>query len=244
MIKYINIDRIDGILVAVLILALWAILAIQMKVIPTINIGWEAETAKSVNDVFLNLSYSYIAALIFYGLTTRLTAYRRKKKLLPVIQKRVEQIGRLGIYYILLKFSRGSGYGADYKSSENTAKVLESKNWLDYMPFFQKAYRVNMTYLELVSVEGKKIKERVSDLIDKYKDEMTTEQITLLKDIPNMYLFRLVDLFCAIPNNTIDKGNNPFIEEFCKLHDKYLEVERAFGISVNQQSGINFTIRS
>ena len=64
------------------------------------------------------------------------------------------------------------------------------------------------------------------------------------EDIPNMYLFRLVDLFCAIPNNTIDKGNNPFIEEFCKLHDKYLEVERAFGISVNQQSGINFTIRS
>ncbi len=183
-----------------------------------------------MNDVYLNLSYSYIAALIFYGLTTRLTAYRRKKKLMPVIQKRVEQIGRQGIYYILLEFARDSGYGADYKSSENTAKVLESKYWLDNMPFFQKAYRANMTYLDLVSVEGKKIKERVSDLIDKYKDEMTTEQITLLEEIPDMYLFRLVDLFCNIPNKDVDKGNNPFVEEFCKLHDKYLEVERAFGI--------------
>ena len=149
---------------------------------------------------------------------------------MPVIQNRVEEIGRLGIYYILLEFARESGYGADYKSSENTAKVLESKYWLDYMPFFQKAYRANMTYLDLVSVEGKKIKERVSDLIDKYKDEMTTEQITLLEEIPDMYLFRLVDLFCNIPNKDVDKGNNPFVEEFCKLHDKYLEVERAFGI--------------
>ena len=154
----------------------------------------------------------------------------RKRKIMPVIQNRVEEIGRLGIYYILLEFARESGYGADYKSSENTAKVLESKYWLDYMPFFQKAYRANMTYLDLVSVEGKKIKERVSDLIDKYKDEMTTEQITLLEEIPDMYLFRLVDLFCNIPNKDVDKGNNPFVEEFCKLHDKYLEVERAFGI--------------
>ena len=82
--KRVTIDKIDGILIGVFILAFWAILAIQLKVVPTINVGWEAETTKSVNDVLLNLSYSYIAALVFYELTTRLTAYRRKKKLLPV----------------------------------------------------------------------------------------------------------------------------------------------------------------
>ena len=228
--KKVKIDRIDVVLFGIFLLALWAILAIQFKFIPTISVGWEANTAMNLNELFLNLSYSYIAALIFYGLTTRLAAYRRKKKLEPVIQKRVEQIGRLGIYYILLEFSRESGYGADYKSSENTAKVLESKNWLDYMPFFQMAYKTDMTYLELVGVEGKKIKERVSDLIDKYKDEMRTDQINLLEEIPDMYLFRLVDLFNSIPNKVIEKDNNPFVEEFCKLHEKYLEVEKAFGI--------------
>lgn len=228
--KKVTIDKIDVVLIGVLLLALWTILSIQMKVIPTISVEWEADTAKKVNDVFLNFSYSYIAALTFYVLTTRLPSYRRKKKLMPVIKKRVEQIGKVGIYYILLEFARDSGYGADYKSSENTAKVLESKYWLDYMPFFQKAFRTNVTYLEFVSVEGKKIKKRVSDLIDKYKDEMTTEQINLLEEIPDMYLFRLVDLFCSIPHKDVDKDNNPFVEEFCKLHEKYLEVEKAFGI--------------
>ena len=59
---------------------------------------------------------------------------------------------------------------------------------------------------------------------------MRTDQINLLEEIPDMYLFRLVDLFNSIPNKVIEKDNNPFVEEFCKLHEKYLEVEKAFGI--------------
>ena len=60
-----TIDITDCFLIGVLLLAFWAILSIQLKIIPTIDVGWEAVTAKSVNDVYLNLSFSYIAALIF-----------------------------------------------------------------------------------------------------------------------------------------------------------------------------------
>lgn len=235
--KRVTIDKIDGILIGVFILAFWAILAIQLKVVPTINVGWEAETTKSVNDVLLNLSYSYIAALVFYELTTRLTAYRRKKKLLPVMQKRVEQIGRSGIYYILLEFARKSGFKADYKSSYNTAKILESKQLFEEMPFFYEAYGVKKTYLAHVMDEGLKIKEMVSNLLVKYKDEMTVEQILLLEDIPDMYIFRLVDIFCSCLPAKDDKGSKAvFIEEFCKLHDKYLEVAKVFGIEEKHSS--------
>lgn len=228
--KRVTIDRIDVILIGVFILALWAILAIQLKVVPTINVGWETETTKSINEVLLNFSYSYIAASIFYGLTTRLTAYRRKKKLLPVIRKRVEQIGKSGIYYILLEFARESGY-KDYKSPNNTAKILETKQLLDEMPFFKEIYGVRKTYLAHVWDEGQKIKEMVSSLLIQYKEEMTVEQILLLEDIPDMYIFRLVDIFCSCLPAKDDKGSKAvFIEEFCKLHEKYLEVERAFGI--------------
>ena len=65
------------------------------------------------------------------------------------------------------------------------------------MRFFKKTYRVRKTYLAHVWDEGQKIKEMVSDLLVKYKDEMTAEQILLLEDNPDMYIFRVVDIFCS-----------------------------------------------
>lgn len=67
-------------------------------------------------------------------------------------------------------------------------------------------------------------------VLDRYKDEMTEEQITALEEMTGSYFFRLVELFCSLPKVQIDPGVNPMVEEYCKLHQKYLEVERLFGI--------------
>ena len=40
----------------------------------------------------------------------------------------------------------------------------------------------------------------------------------------DLYIFRLVDLFCSLPNIKVDPGNNPFVEEYLKLHRKYLRI--------------------
>ena len=59
---------------------------------------------------------------------------------------------------------------------------------------------------------------------------MTEEQITALEELTGLYIFRLVELSCSVPSVRIEPGVNPLVEEYCKLHQKYLEVERLFGI--------------
>lgn len=53
-----------------------------------------SDYAEIINDMLVNLSYSYIAAYLFYLMTSRLPVVMRKRKLMPVIQNRVEEIGR------------------------------------------------------------------------------------------------------------------------------------------------------
>lgn len=226
--KRITIDKIDIILIIVLLLALWAILSIQLKFIPVITVGWNRDTIGSWNAVILNLSYSYIAALIFYGLTTRLPIYRRKKKLMPIIQKRIGEIGR-EIYNILLEFSRETGYNHDYRNTTGTDAILRSKDWMSIMPSVLRYQNIKITYLNFLNAEAKAIKEKISDVIQKYKDEMTEEQLVALETLAHTPFFHQVEFLCSIVLGRIDAGGyNPLISDFIDMQKQYLEVERVF----------------
>ena len=226
--KRITVDRIDIILIIVLLLTLWAILSIQLKVIPVITVGWQQETIASWNTVFLNLSYSYIAALIFYGLTTRLPVYRRKKKLMPVIQKRIGEIGR-EIYNILLEFARETGYNHDYRNTTDTDAIMRSKDWMAIMPTVLRFRNIKISYLNFLNAEAKAIKDKISDVIQKYKDEMTEEQLVALEALAHAPFFHQVEFLCSIVLGRIDEGGyDSLISDFIDMQKQYLEVERVF----------------
>lgn len=193
-----------------------------------------SDYAEIFNDMLDNLSYSYIAAYLFYLMTGRLPVVMRKRKLMPVIQNRVEEIGRKSIYYVLLEFSRDSKFNADYKHIDGTEDVLASKIWTDEMPTVHKQFGIRINFLNYVRYQCDDLKERVSVVLDRYKDEMTEEQITALEEMTGLYISRPVELFCSLPKVQIDPGVNPMVEEYCKLHQKYLEVERLFGIEAKE----------
>lgn len=193
--------------------------------------------ADQINEILVNLSYSYIAAYLFYLMTSRLPVAMRKKKLMPVIQRRVEGIGRNSIYYVLLEFSRGCkdpDFSPDYKHIDNTERLLASKIWTDEMPTLFTQFGVRMNYLNYVHQQCKDLKDRVALVLNRYKDEMTVEQIVALEEMTDLYIFRLLDLSCSVQEVRIDPGVNPVVEEYCKLHQKYLEVERLFGIEAKE----------
>jgi len=215
------------IIFGIFMVCLCIIVQIKFKIVPFFAYSVYAD---AINEILVNLSFSYIAAYIFYQLTSKFLLTIRNRKIRPVIQKRVEEIGRRSIYYVLLEFSRESPYSADYKHIDNTAKILESKLWTDEMPAMLRQFGVRISYLNYVRHQCDDLKERVSEVIKRYRDEMTVEQITALEEMTDLYIFRLVDLFCSLPNIKVDPGNNPFVEEYLKLHRKYLEVERLFGI--------------
>lgn len=213
------------ILLGVFLASVITIVAIKLNFV----IGM-SDYAEIINDMLVNLSYSYIAAYLFYLMTNRLPVVMRKRKIMPVIQNRVEEIGRRSIYYVLLEFSRDSELNADYKHIDGTMDVLASKIWTDEMPAVQRQFGYRIDYLHYVRLQCDDLKERVAVLLNRYKEEMTEEQITALEEMTSLYIFRLVDLFCNLPKIQIDPGVNPMVEEFYKLHQKYLEVERLFGI--------------
>ncbi len=217
----------DTIVLGVCLICLYII--IQVKFDLPLYIG-NSVFAEQINDILVNLSYSYIAAYLFYLMTSRLPLALRKRKIMPVIQKRVQEIGRRSIYYVLLEFSRDSNLNADYKSIENTAKLLESKHWTDEMPTVQRQFGIRINYLNYIHHQCDDLKERVSEILKRYKDEMTVEQITALEELTDMHLFRSVELFCSLPKIVIEPGHNPFVDEYCDMHKKYLEVEKLFGI--------------
>ena len=99
------------------------------------------------------------------------------------------------------------------------------------MPAMQRQFGIRITYLNYVRHQCDDLKDRVSDVLKIYKDEMTVEQITALEGVKDLYIFRLVELLCSLPNIKIDPGHNPLVEEYLKLHQKYLEVEKLFGIA-------------
>ena len=215
----------------------WVLLGVFMASVITIVVIKQnfyivtSDYAEIINDMLVNLSYSYIAAYLFYLMTNRLPVVMRKRKLMPVIQNRVEEIGRRSIYYVLLEFSRDNNeLHADYKHIDGTEDVLASKIWTDEMPTVYRQFGIRINYLNYVRHQCDDLKERVAVVLDRYKDEMTEEQIMALEEMTGLYIFRLVELFCSLPKVQIDPGVNPMVEEFYKLHQKYLEVERLFGI--------------
>ena len=66
-------------------------------IILTIGLGWfwtigSCENADRINQVLLNLSYSYIAGWIFYLLVTYFPEMQRKITLRPAIQLKIEDL--------------------------------------------------------------------------------------------------------------------------------------------------------
>lgn len=75
-------------LLGLFLVCLYIIVQVKFEITPFLVCS---EHAEDINEILVNLSFSYIAAYIFYQLTSRLLLKIRNKKIRPVIQKRVEE---------------------------------------------------------------------------------------------------------------------------------------------------------
>jgi len=219
------------ILVVLTMLSVWVIVAVQLHWLPLAGHCLSEETAQAVNTVLLTLSYSYIAALMFYLLTSVLPAKQRKNKLDPIIKGKVTKISRC-IHDILLEFSRDTKLGHDVHDTTNTENILRSKNWMTVVPMILQYNQVNISYLKYMKVCGDNMKSQISDLIVKYHEEMTAEQLVELETLSSSQLFHMVDFLNTIPNSRIeDGGYASLIRDFIELQKQYMKVEKVFKIS-------------
>ena len=217
--------NLNPIVLCIAVLCLYAILQIRL--------GWfwaigSARRAGDINAIIEGLSYSYLAAALFYLLTMYLPAKRRQEKIVPVIQKRVEEIGSKNIRAMLFEFARETEYGADWKSSTHTAEILKSKDWDAPVPMFQQYNGIQISYLHYLNLKGKQLKERISDIIMKYKEDLTEEQTVVLEELSDMDFFGTIASLSSFPRMTVNGGKDSLVNMFCKMQEKYFEVEKAF----------------
>lgn len=212
------------------LLAMWVILAIQFHWIPVIKTCVSEETVNALNFFLLTLSYSYIAALVFYLVTCVLPSKRRKDILEPIINRKIQCIGRC-IHDILLEFSRETDYDHDVHNTTNTDALLRSKDWFAIVQMINEVQKVSVTYLRLMQICGENMKSQISDLIIKYHAEMTASQLVELENLSDASFFNTIDFIGTIPGSSIAvSGYNSLISDFVKLQEQYLKVEKEFGI--------------
>ena len=97
--------RLDWIVLGVCVLCLYAVIQIRFGCFWSVG---SIDNAEAINSIIEGLSYSYIAAYLFYLLTSFVPAKRRKRMIAPIIRESVESIGTKNIHIILLEFGRNT----------------------------------------------------------------------------------------------------------------------------------------
>ena len=218
-------------LIVLFLLSFWAIMTIQLHCPLLVPSCFDEETTNALNTVLLTLSYSYIAALVFYLLTSVLPTIQRKDKLKPIIAKKIKQIGRC-IRDILLEFHRETNYNYDVHDTTNTEALLRSKDWFAVVPIILKYQKVPITYLKYMERCGENMKSQISDLIIKYHAEMSASQLVELENLLDASFFNTIDFINAMADSSIaDSGYTSLINDFIALQEQYRRVEKEFGIN-------------
>lgn len=219
--------RLDWIVLCICVICLYAVIQIRLGCFWFIG---SIENADAVNSIIEGLSYSYIAAYLFYVLTSFLPINRRKRKLKPIIRNKVQRIGSKNIRNILLEFARETELESNYRDTVHTREILQSKNWDEEVPLIKKFRGIPTTYFRYTAFECQEIRERVADIINRYKNEMTDDEFVILEDFSESSFISLILSLSSFPAMTVNSGRDSLIADFVKMQNKFMEVEKVFGI--------------
>ncbi len=204
------------------VLSFYIILSVGLSLFPKIGCSSNSE---NINQVSLNLSYSYVAGLIFYFFISYIPINLLKRKLRPTLKSKFEDLSNQVCSYI--QTFENIDIEIDVKTINfNFIKsVMESKSILD-SSYYSKIMALKMNNLEFIN----STKESIFNLIDSalvYKEYLDAEEILHLEKIKDSKFFHLLkikhnNLLGNIYYNS-DSFKNEFITE---LNDIFVSVKK------------------
>ena len=214
-----------------LLLCVWAIGSIRLKFVPLIPTSLTKDVCDGWNEMYVNLSYSFIAGFIFFLLTTTLKDYFEKKKMTKVLSAEVHQIAS-PIESIVDVFYGVPGAEID-KSRKGITHVLNARNFNDKVGLVQSlGHKIDSTgtYINYLATECNVSKNRVYEMIKLYGRYLTIDEIVLLESYASMRIISVSyvasGLKCIDPEKPELKA--ALIEQFCDLYDKLNELRKVF----------------
>lgn len=173
-----------------LLLAVWAVLSVELEWIPKIPCGLSETTVFGLNRAFLALAYSYIAGAVIYGMTVKYPIFRKKQRLTPVIQAKVKSIG------VML-----SNMNTEFRSNSNppisdleaVMALFSLERWKEPCILPEHASCKDVT--EGFISDYCEFKLYVDSFISDYKEYLSTDQLIHLEAIRNTRLNQFFDTY-------------------------------------------------
>ncbi|WP_340104904.1 hypothetical protein [Rhodohalobacter sp. 8-1] len=195
-------------LIALNLVGFYIILSIGVQILPKISVNWSDTFVTNYNNVLLSLSYSFIAATLFYLLINYLPKTEKKKRFQPVVKRDIKKIHSLFINMINTMEPDSVKHEniPDYNKFENLMEGIST--YKKYPP--TKGLITEASYLKTFLYLKVETKEIISH-IHLFKEYVPIEIISLLEDLNDSRFFKDVVLF-----NSLNKLGNENMKLFAE----------------------------
>jgi hypothetical protein len=188
-------------------------------IILSIGLGWfwtlgSSDNADKINQVLINLSYSYIAGYIFYLLVSYLPYQLKIIKLKPVIDLKINDLYNR-INSCIQTFDTFDN--ADFVktiSLEQLTEMINKKNMYENS-FYANQVGYEMNNLKFLNATKVNIFE-IADSLIVYKEYMTSEQVINIEKIKDSTFFHLVKIYEESAIAKIYYSSQQFKDELIK----------------------------
>lgn len=162
-----------------LLLSVWAVFSIDIPLIPKILCSFSDKTIEGLNRAFLALAYSYIAGAIIYGMTVKYPYYLNKRRLIPVINAKVERLGSM-LEWMNIEF-RDADNNPSILDIDGVMALFKTQRWRErcHWPEHSGCKDVTDGFVK----DYGELKSMVDGLINDYKDYLSSEQMICLEVI-------------------------------------------------------------
>ena len=181
------------------IICIYTIFSVGLDLIEKIGIS---DNYEKINNVALNLSYSYIAGLIFYFFISYLPYIQKKKKLNPAINSKIEYLNDLIKSFIQTFELQEKNINLKTTQNNYIEELIINRSLID-SSYYSKMGR-NMTNLDFINGHKVNIQNLITDIIT-YKEYISSEQVLNLEQIRDSKFFQLLK---------IDSNNQHFLIYF------------------------------
>lgn len=216
---------------------------IPVYIILCVGLGWlwpigSCENYERINQVLLNLSYSYMAGLIFYVLVTYLPYIHKKSKIMPSVRLKIGDIYKQ-INACLQTFDTQDR--GDLIGSVRHERIIELINGADMYgdSFYAVEVGFNMTNLQFLVETRKQIFELIEQTLC-YKEYLSGGQLLKLEKIHDSTYFHLTKINETTPTARLYYSHQRFkdemIREFIPIMLYIKELKKDLKVTVSFES--------
>lgn len=177
--------------ILLLIFGIYVISSVGVDIIPKFKVGWSEEFVLKLNNVLLNLAYSYIAGLIIYFLISYLPDQIQKRRFQPIVKRDIKRIHLM--YLDMINKMNSKKKQDDYKTIPDYnifEELMECISPHEKYPtpieqITDASYLLTFFYLRVETIE-------IMKHIHLFKKQVPDRIILLLEELTNSNLFKMV----------------------------------------------------